>query len=78
MGILRGHTDCMASRCWGGSEIRRREYIGSVHDIAQLVAGEGQSESPGEFYRYWRSSARDWKKSPEAEKLLRRALEDIE
>ena len=25
----------------------------------------------------WRSTARDWKRSPEAEKLLRRALEDV-
>lgn len=55
-----------------------REYIGSVKDIAQLVAGDGEFESPEEFYRYWRATARDWKKSPEAEKLLRRALEDSE
>ena len=52
-----------------------REYIGSVQDIVQLTAGDGEFESPDEFYRYWRSTARDWKKSPEAEKLLRRALE---
>ena len=55
-----------------------REYIGSVQDIGQLTAGEGEFESAEEFYRYWRSTTRDWKKSPEAEKLLRRALEDSE
>lgn len=55
-----------------------REYIGSVRDIGQLTAGDGEFESAEEFYRYWRSTARDWKKSPEAEKLLRRALEDSE
>ncbi|MXY10921.1 MAG: restriction endonuclease [Acidimicrobiaceae bacterium] len=53
-----------------------REYIGSVQDIGQLTAGDGEFENAEEFYRYWRSTARDWKKSPEAEKLLRRALED--
>ena len=53
-----------------------REYIGSVQNIEQLVAGNGEFESSEEFYSYWRSTARDWKKSPEAEKLLRRALEE--
>ena len=53
-----------------------REYIGSVQNIEQLVAGNGEFESSEEFYSYWRSTARDWKKSPEAEKLLRRALDD--
>ncbi len=55
-----------------------REYIGSVQDIAQLIEGDGEFETSEEFYRYWRSTARDWKKSPEAEKLLRRALESSE
>ena len=53
-----------------------REYIGSVQDIEQLVAGNGEFESSEEFYRFWRSTERNWKKSPEAEKLLRRALEN--
>jgi hypothetical protein len=52
-----------------------REYIGSVQRIGDLVAGRGEFESPEDFYAYWRHSARRWKKSPEAEKLLRRALE---
>lgn len=52
-----------------------REYIGSVQDIGQLVAGEGEFSSSEEFETYWRAAARNWKKSPEAEKLLRRALE---
>ena len=53
-----------------------REYIGSIQDIDRLVAGNGDFESEQDFYSFWRSTARDWKKSPEAEKLLRRALED--
>lgn len=53
-----------------------REYIGSVQDIKQLVDGIGEFETAGDFYRFWRSTARDWKKSPEAEKLLRRALDE--
>jgi hypothetical protein len=52
-----------------------REYIGSVANIDQLVAGHGDFESSREFYDYWRHSTRNWKKSPEAERLLRRALE---
>lgn len=52
-----------------------REYIGSVQDIDRLVAGQGDFESLEEFETYWRAPARNWKKSPEAEKLLRRALE---
>lgn len=51
-----------------------REYIGSVQNIEQLVAGAGEFESAEEFYAYWRHSTRNWKKSPEAEKLLRQAL----
>ena len=52
-----------------------REYIGSVRRIKDLIAGQGEFESRAAFETYWRSSARNWKKSPEAEKLLRRALE---
>ena len=55
-----------------------REYIGSVQYIDQLVAGNGEFASSEEFYSFWRSTARDWKKSPEAEKLLRRALDASE
>ena len=29
-----------------------------------------------DFYGFWRHSTRSWKKSPEAERLLRRALEE--
>ena len=53
-----------------------REYIGSVQDIDRIAAGQGDFESLEEFEAYWRASARNWKKSPEAEKLLRRALEE--
>jgi len=52
-----------------------REYIGSIQNIADLVAGNGEFSSPEEFYSYWRHSTRHWRKSPEAERLLRRALE---
>lgn len=52
-----------------------REYIGSVQRIADVVAGRGEFATADEFYDYWRHSARKWKKSPEAERLLRRALE---
>ncbi|MGK2957347.1 MAG: type II restriction endonuclease [Acidimicrobiales bacterium] len=53
-----------------------REYIGSVQNIDLLVAGAGEFDSAEEFYAYWRHSTRNWKKSPEAEKLLRQALRD--
>jgi hypothetical protein len=52
-----------------------REYIGSVQRIDDLVAGRGEFETAAEFYDYWRHSTRKWKKSPEAERLLRRALD---
>ena len=52
-----------------------REYIGSVKDIEQLVAGQGEFASAEEFEAYWRAPARNWKKSLEAESLLRRAIE---
>ena len=51
-----------------------REYIGSVQNIADLVAGRGEFSSSDDFYAYWRHSTRHWKKSPEAERLLRQAL----
>ena len=52
-----------------------REYIGSVQRIDEVLEGRGEFESAKEFYDYWRSSARKWKKSPEAERLLRQELE---
>lgn len=52
-----------------------REYIGSVQNIADLTAGRGEFPTPDEFYGYWRHSMRRWKKSPEAERLLRLALD---
>lgn len=51
-----------------------REYIGSVQNIEALTNGAGEFASADEFYSYWRHSTRNWKKSPEAEKLLRQAL----
>lgn len=53
-----------------------REYIGSVQRVDELIKGRGEFESDSEFYDYWRNSARRWKKSPEAERLLRRALDE--
>lgn len=52
-----------------------REYIGSVQTIEDLVAGRGEFSSSDEFYAHWRHSMRKWKKSPEAERLLRLALD---
>jgi len=52
-----------------------REYIGSIQQIERLMNGQGEFASVEEFEAYWRSPARNWKKSPEAEKLLRRAIE---
>ena len=52
-----------------------REYIGSVRKIEDVVAGNSEFESAQEFYEYWRDSRRNWKKSPEAERLLRRAID---
>jgi site-specific DNA-cytosine methylase len=63
---------CIASRKRASAT---REYIGSVRRIEDLIAGQGEFESREAFETYWRSSARNWKKSPEAEKLLRRALD---
>lgn len=74
------NLEVIAHETWRLASSKRasatREYIGSIQDIGQLKAGDGEFGSPEEFYRYWRSTSRDWKKSPEAEKLLRRALED--
>ncbi len=53
-----------------------REYIGSVTAVDDIVAGRGEFETADEFYSYWRAPARRWKDSPEAKKLLRRALEE--
>jgi hypothetical protein len=53
-----------------------REYIGSVQRIGELIDGRGEFVSAAEFYDYWRHSTRRWKKSPEAERLLRRALDE--
>lgn len=53
-----------------------REYIGSVQQIEALVEGRSEFGSAAEFYDYWRHSTRRWKKSPEAERLLRRVLEE--
>lgn len=53
-----------------------REYIGSVQKIDDLVEGRSEFGSAADFYGYWRHSTRSWKKSPEAERLLRRALEE--
>jgi len=52
-----------------------REYIGSISNIDGLIAGNGEFDSAEAFYEYWRHSMRRWKKSPEAERLLRRALD---
>lgn len=53
-----------------------REYIGSVQNLAQLRSGQGEFATAEDFYAYWRHTTRSWKKSPEAEKLLRQALQD--
>jgi hypothetical protein len=54
-----------------------REYIGSIQDIARLVAGSGDFETADDFYAYWRHSTRNWKKSPEAERLLRQVVKGL-
>ncbi len=70
----------VAHETWRLASKRRasatREYIGSVTSVHDIVAGQGAFETPEEFYNYWRNPARRWKDSPEAKKLLRRALED--
>ncbi len=52
-----------------------REYIGSVSKIADVIAGNSEFESADAFYSHWRHSTRKWKKSPEAERLLRQVLD---
>jgi Restriction endonuclease EcoRV len=52
-----------------------REYIGSVQKLSDVVNGTGEFASAKEFYDYWRHNARKWKKSPEAERLLRQELQ---
>ena len=75
-----GNLQTLVHETWRLASTKRasgtREYIGSIQDIDRLVAGDGDFGSEQDFYSFWRSTARDWKKSPEAEKLLRRALED--
>lgn len=70
----------LAHETWRLASRRRasttREYIGSVTAVDDLVSGRGEFETPEEFYEFWRSSGRRWKDSPEAKKLLRRALEE--
>lgn len=51
-----------------------REYIGSVQKLDDIVNGTGDFASAKDFYDYWRHSTRKWKKSPEAERLLRQEL----
>lgn len=72
----------LAHETWRLASRRRasatREYIGSVTGLEDLIVGRGEFETQEEFYEYWRSPARRWKDSPEAKKLLRRALEDKE
>ena len=74
-----GNLQLVAHESWRLASKSRasgtREYVGSVRRIEQLINGEGEFESQEAFETYWRASARNWKKSPEAEKLLRRALE---
>jgi hypothetical protein len=71
--VVAHETWRIASR---GRASATREYIGSVQNIGHLVAGKGEFQTSAEFYAYWRHSTRNWKKSPEAEKLLRQALQD--
>jgi hypothetical protein len=71
--VLVHETWRIASR---GRASATREYIGSVQNIEQIAAGHGDFDTAEEFYAYWRHSTRNWKKSPEAEKLLRQALGD--
>lgn len=55
-----------------------REYIGSVSRIEDIERGNGEFASADAFYSYWRAPSIGWKKSPEAERLLRQALESHE
>lgn len=75
-----GNVEVIAHESWRlGSKARAsatREYIGSVRTLDEIRNGTGEFATAEEFYSYWRSSARAWKKSPEAEKLLRQRLED--
>lgn len=71
-------VEVVAHETWRlGSKFRAsatREYIGSVQKIADVVAGTGAFTSADDFYAFWRHSTRHWKKSPEAERLLRLAI----
>jgi hypothetical protein len=74
------NVQVVAHETWTiGSRMRAsatREYIGSVQSVEGVVTGRGEFSDATEFYEYWRHSSRKWKKSPEAERLLRRALEE--
>jgi hypothetical protein len=52
-----------------------REYIGSVNKVRDLIDGRGEFSTAQDFYDFWRHSTRRWKKSPEAERLLRQVLD---
>ena len=52
-----------------------REYIGSVGKLEDVIGGNSEFDSAEDFYAYWRHSTRKWKKSPEAERLLRQEIE---
>ena len=53
-----------------------REYIGSVTGVEDLVAGRGEFETAEGFYELWRDPPQKWKDSPEAKKLIRKAIEE--
>lgn len=52
-----------------------REYIGSVSRIDDIENGDGEFASAEEFYAHWRAPSVGWKKSPEAERMIRQALD---
>lgn len=53
-----------------------REYIGSVTVVEDLVVGKGEFETAEQFYEFWRDPPQKWKDSPEAKKLIRKAIEE--
>ena len=53
-----------------------REYIGSVTGVEDLVDGRGEFETAEDFYKFWRDPPQKWKDSPEAKKLIRKAIEE--
>ena len=52
-----------------------REYIGSVSRTDDIENGIGEFASADAFYAHWRAPSIGWKKSPEAERLIRQALD---